>query len=392
MWKRKLAFRYIKGNKDTWISVAALLAGVGMALGVAILITVISLMEGFKHELVGKMLTTQGHVNIQGNITDYQAIKNQLMKEKGVKGVVPVFEQQCIVKTEASDQMQGVLVHGKMQADLPFPVKDNEIIIGKTLAENLNAKVGDEIELVTNTNIQTPFGSASSSGVFVIKHIIKHALIQYDGALCLMNLGSLQELADNQQSVSNILVYLHDINKAIAFKIHLGKLLKYQIHSWKDLNLTFAQVINTQRNIVFIIVSLMIIIASFNGISSLLMLVKEKTKEIAILKIMGAKERDILTIFLIIGLTISTISVSSGILVGVMLSLHLDKIRLLAEQWLNVNLLQEEFYNMNALPVFLSPYQITMIAAWCLFIAALGIIYPCRKALKVDANKELRVQ
>lgn len=389
MWPTLLAFRYIKGQKDKWVSISAFLASFGLMLGVITLITILAVMQGFKHELMRKLLSVQGHVNIQGEIENYTHLAQQLSARQDILKAVPILEQQMMITHDK--EIFGALVHGKLAKDLPVKLEENHIILSHNLAENLGAKIGSQITLTSSQKIDTPFGSSPNMQSFTVQAIVKQELNQYDNVLCLVNLSDIQAMLDQENKVSNILLFIKQIDQAeIIIKQIKTTLKNLEIHSWRELNLTFAQVLNMQKNIMFIIISLMIIIASFNGVSSLLMLVKEKAKEIAILQALGAGKKHILQIFMIIGGVISLVSVVLGVGLGLLLSYKLDVIKNFIERIWHVRLLPIEFYNVDKIPIFINTKQVILIAFWCLILSFLGIIYPCLKALKIDVNSELR--
>lgn len=470
-----LALRYIFGKKEKWISISALLASIGIMLGVATLIIVLSVMQGFRNTMLDNLLAVQGHIvivnpNIDQNIIDqpisvatqvesktkeskameekalkekafsansnviinYEQIIKKIMKHKAVKKTTPILEQQFMATHYQINPQNntsvgasfGILTHSmpkkylkqsletsavinKIKMDAlkvntrpmdNIPMNTTQIYIGKQIATDFNIQIGDNITLTSAKTIETPFGNTPLTQTFTVAGLCDFPFFQYNKMLCLVDLEDTQNFLNIVDCVTNILVFIKNPNQVQEVKADLIEILSQtaetkhlKVISWEENNITFAQVLNMQRNIMFIVISMMIIIASFNGISSLMMLVKEKSKEIAILKVLGSKKAHILSIFLFAGLIISLTSIILGLCLGLIGAYYLDSIRQIIENIFHINIFPEDFYHLSKIPIYLDFIQILWIVLWCMLLSLAAILYPCWKALQIEPDRELRI-
>jgi len=375
-----------------------LLAAIGTFLGVLTLIVVLAVMQGFRNTLLEKVLDAQGHItvidHINGKIENYEQIESNVAKNAQVISVKSLLEKQLMCIKD--NQGFGVLMHGvtekNMQKILKKKIIHDQIYVGKQLAKDFNLKVNDQISLISAQTIDTPFGSSPRMSNFKIGGIIDFNFFQHNKMLLLTDLKNMQNFIGEENAVNNIIIHIKNPDNAIKIAQELQKLYpNLNFIPWQEFNITFAQVLDMQKNIMFIVISLMIIIASFNGISGIMMMVQQKRKELALLKILGASKTNIMLVFLAIGLIITIVSIVLGLIVGLVVLYNMEIIRSFLEQTFNLQLFPEDFYHMTTIPFHIDFYQIMLIVGWCFFIALCSIVYPCWKALQVDPDEELRM-
>ena len=364
--ERIIAFRYLKPKKkEGFLKVISAFSFSDIALGVAILIIVMSVMNGFRTELINKILGFNPHIIIKPyskriykeNISALDEVKNY------IKTTSYTFNGQAILINK--ENTTGILVRSYIQDDLNKIdlIKNgiidgslnlfnpNTISIGKELAISLNLIVGDEITLMSTSNLQTPFGNLPLQEKFKISSVFSTGLAEFDQNFIFMpfeNARSLFELTDMD---INLEIFLKNPNKAQFIKEKIqGKFIDQYIYSWEDLNKSFFGALKVERNVMFIILTLIIIVAAFNIISGLTILVKNKTKEIAILRTLGFSKNSIAKVFFLTGFTIGFLATISGVLIGVLFSFYIEEIRVLITLLFNIKLFPEEIYFLNKMP------------------------------------------
>ena len=406
--ERTIAFRYLKPKKkEGFLKVISAFSFSGIALGVAILIIVMSVMNGFRTELINKILGFNPHIIIKPyskriykeNISALDEVKNY------IKTTSYTFNGQAILINK--ENTTGILVRSYIQDDLNKIdlIKNgiidgslnlfnpNTISIGKELAISLNLIVGDEITLMSTSNLQTPFGNLPLQEKFKISSVFSTGLAEFDQNFIFMpfeNARSLFELTDMD---INLEIFLKNPNKAQFIKEKIqGKFIDQYIYSWEDLNKSFFGALKVERNVMFIILTLIIIVAAFNIISGLTILVKNKTKEIAILRTLGFSKNSIAKVFFLTGFTIGFLATISGVLIGVLFSFYIEEIRVLITLLFNIKLFPEEIYFLNKMPSEINISYIFVISIFSLFITFLATIFPSLSAAKLDPIKALKYE
>jgi len=405
--ERKIAFRYLKPKKkEGFLKVISIFSFTGIALGVAILIIVMSVMNGFRTELINKILGFNPHIIVKPyekkiNKKDL----NKLNEKESIAQTFFTFSGQGILINKQSTT--GVLVRSYMgnaidKIDLINKgiidgslnsFKKNTVSIGKELAISLNLIVGDEITLMSTSNIQTPFGSLPLQEKFIISSVFTTGLAEFDQNVIFMpfeNASSLFEISDYDIDLE---IFLYRPDKADFLKNEIQKIfMDHYVYTWSDLNKSFFGALKVERNVMFIILTLIIIVAAFNIISGLTILVKNKTKEIAILRTIGVSKLSITKIFFIIGFTIGSLATITGVTAGILFSYYIENIREFITSIFNIRLFPEEIYFLSQMPSEINVTYILMISFFSLVITFLATIFPSLSAAKLDPIKALKYE
>ena len=406
--ERLVAFRYLKPKKkEGFLKVISIFSFTGIALGVAILIIVMSVMNGFRTELINKILGFNPHIIVKPY--NKKIDKENLYKLDSIKTDISrtafTFSGQGILISK--ENTIGILVRSYLQNDI-YKIdlinkgiidgslnsfNKNTISIGKELAISLNLIVGDEITLMSTSNLQTPFGNLPLQEKFKISSVFSTGLAEFDQNVIFMpfeNADSLFELNDMDVDLE---IFLNKPDKVHLIKDEIQKIFtNHYVYSWADLNKSFFAALKVERNVMFIILTLIIIVAAFNIISGLTILVKNKTKEIAILRTLGVSKNSIAKIFFIIGFTIGLLATVTGIIIGVLFSYYIEEIRVLITTLFNVKLFPEEIYFLSKMPSEINPFYIGVIFVFSLLITFLATIFPSISAAKLDPIKALKYE
>jgi len=406
--ERLIAFRYLKPKKkEGFLKVISIFSFTGIALGVAILIIVMSVMNGFRAELINKILGFNAHIIVKPyekkieteNLKKLSVLKDNILRTSFT------FSGQAILINKQSTT--GILVRSYLQDDINKIelikkgiidgslklFKKNTISIGKELAISLDLIVGDEITLMSTSNLQTPFGDLPLQEKFKISSVFSTGLAEFDQNVVFMpfeNANSLFELSDED---INLEIFLKKPDQAQFIKEKVQKLFDdHYVYSWIDLNRSFFGALKVERNVMFIILTLIIIVAAFNIISGLTILVKNKTKEIAILRTLGVSKTSIAKIFFLTGFTIGFLATITGITIGVLFSYYIEEIRVLITSIFNVQLFPEEIYFLSQMPSEINFGYIIVISLFSLLITFLATIFPSLSAAKLDPVKALKYE
>ena len=406
--ERRIALRYLKPKKkEGFLKVISIFSFLGIALGVAILIIVMSVMNGFRTELVNKILGFNPHIIVKPyeKKIDKNELKNlEELKDK-ISRVDFSFNGQAILINK--DSTTGVLVRSYFQNDIDKIdlIKDGiidgslnlfkkgTISIGKELAINLNLIAEDEVTLMSTANLQTPFGNLPLQEKFIISSIFSTGLVEFDQNVIFMpfqNANSLFELNDED---INLEIYLNKPDQVELIKNQVQKLFSdHYVYSWADLNKSFFGALKVERNVMFIILTLIIIVAAFNIISGLTILVKNKTREIAILRTLGVSKSSIARVFFITGFTIGLLATISGVTIGILFSHYIEDIRVLITSIFNIRLFPEEIYFLSQMPSEINLGYISIISFFSLLITFLATIFPSLSAANLDPIKALKYE
>jgi len=406
-----MAFRYLRARRqEGFISVIAWFSLLGIALGVATLIIVMAVMNGFRQELLTRILGINGHLSVYGQtseIRDFDPIAERLRKVGGVRIVTPLIEGQVMVT--ARGVAQGAVVRGIRPEDLKRRtiIADNikkgsldafggatSIIIGGRLAQKMGVGVGDKITLISPKGNATAFGTVPRMRAYTVAAIFQIGMYEYDSSFIFMPLETAQVYFKHPGAVSNLEVFVDDPDDAIAIGRDISKTLKgaARIHDWQRVNASFFNAIQVERNVMFLILTLIILVAAFNIVSSLIMLVKDKGKDIAILRTMGATRGTIMRVFFIAGASVGTIGTLAGFGLGLAFSTNIESIRQGIQGLTGTDLFAAEIYFLSQLPAVVDPGEVFAVVLMGLGLSFLATLYPAWRAAKIDPAEALRYE
>lgn len=407
-----MAMRYLRARRqEGFISVIAWFSLVGIALGVATLIIVMSVMNGFRQELLERILGINGHLSVygpvSGQMTDYEPILDQLKDLDGVISVNALVEGQ--VMASANGVAKGAIVRGIRGEDLAKRTivadnikqgsleafkGDNVVIMGARLARVMGVTVGDDVTLISPKGNVTAFGTVPRMRAFKIVGTFEIGMYEYDSGFIFMPLEASQIYFKLKDAISNLEVFVANPDTAPKVGIDLQRALKGQasVHDWQRANSSFFNAIQVERNVMFLILTLIILVAAFNIISSLIMLVKDKGRDIAILRTMGATRGMIMRIFLIAGASVGVIGTMTGFVLGLAFASNIEGIRRFIENFTGTDLFAAEIYFLSQLPAVVDPTEVTAIVLMGLGLSFLATIYPSWRAAKIDPAEALRYE
>jgi lipoprotein-releasing system permease protein len=406
-----LAIRYLRARRaEGFISVIAGFSFVGIMLGVATLIIVMAVMNGFRKDLFAKILGLNGHVIVQRigePFSEYAEVGIKLAAVPGVKRVLPLIEGQVMVSSQF--QALGALVRGVAEADiksLPL-IADNvrfgtldgfdqqaSIAIGTRLANALRVNIGDQITLITPRGATTPFGTAPRTKPYTITVIFELGMSEYDKSMIFMPLAEAQKYFSKQGEVDVLEVVIEDPERVAEFTQLLREAGGPTIHTsdWRQRNETFFTVLEVERNVMFIILSLIILVAALNIISGMMMLVKDKGRDIAVLRTMGATKGAIMRVFLMTGAAIGVVGTLAGLILGVVFCWNIEKIRGVVQWMTGTTIFDPQVYYLTRLPADINPVETGSIVAMALALSVLATLYPSWRASRLDPVEALRYE
>jgi lipoprotein-releasing system permease protein len=406
-----LASRYLRARrKEGFISVTAAVSFLGIMLGVATLIIVMSVMNGFRKDLFAKILGLNGHIvvyKVGEPFTDYGTVAEQVKATPGIKIAIPLIEGQVMVASTV--QALGAAVRGIGEADiksLPL-VADNVrygtldgfdqqtgIAIGMRLANALRVNVGDTLTLVSPRGASTPFGTAPRSKPYVVSSIFELGMSEYDKTMIFMPLAEAQRYFSKAGEVDVLEVVVDDPERVGAYaqvlREHAGPSIN--VTDWRQRNETFFTVLEVERNVMFIILSLIVLVAALNIISGLMMLVKEKGRDIAILRTMGATKGAVMRVFLITGASIGVVGTIAGLILGVVFCWRIEEIRQMVSWLVGTRLFDPNVYYLTRLPAEINPVETGFIVVMALVLSVLATLYPSWRASRLDPVEALRYE
>ena len=406
--ERTIAFRYLKPKKkEGFLKVISIFSFTGIALGVAILIIVMSVMNGFRTELINKILGFNPHIIVKPyeKKINKDELKNlDLFKDNILRTAFTFSGQGILINKENTI---GILIRSYLENDIHKidlikkgiidgslqSFSKNTISIGKGLAISLDLIVGDQITIMSTANLQTPFGNLPLQEKFTISSVFSTGLAEFDQNVIFMpfeNANSLFELSDLDIDLE---IFLNKPDKVRLIQDRLQKIFSdHYVYSWADLNKSFFGALKVERNVMFIILTLIIIVAAFNIISGLTILVKNKTKEIAILRTLGISKISITKIFFLTGFTIGFLATITGVTIGILFSYYIEEIRVLITSIFNIRLFPEEIYFLSQMPSEINFGYIMIISLFSLLITFLATIFPSLSAAKLDPVKALKYE
>ncbi len=417
-----IAMRYLKSKKkEKALSVIANFSLVGIMLGVAAIITVMSVMNGFRDELVKRILGINGHVNVYsyaGEFSDYktelQKIKSAVAEKKSelsgmqITGIQPVISTQIMASSE--NYVTGALLKGvdfDILADEEMVTKklsgkgikyfndDGEIAIGYSLARKLRVGIGDDITLTAPTGKITAFGTMPSIKTFKVAAIFNVGMNEYDSSLVFIPIASLAKFIGkkgNSADFFEIYTTYPDASEKLQKVLRDAHGGDIRVLTWQEINSSFYGALKVERNVMFLILTLIVLVASFNIVSSMVILVKNKSRDIAILKTMGASKSSVVRIFFIAGATLGGAGTILGVILGIVLSKNLDPIKELLNKLTGADVFAKEIYFLSNLPARIDYFDVAIITATALSISFVATIFPARKAGKTDPVEALRYE
>jgi len=408
-FERMVALRYLRSRRrEGFISVIAVFSLLGIMLGVATLIIVMSVMNGFRAELFSRIIGLNGHMAIysqMGQLANFDEIATRVRHLPNVSFAVPTLDQQALITGRGSPR--GVMVRAMRPEDfLQKPILSTSIIagsasefgehniaIGRRLSSDLGAYVGDTITLISPQGRNMAFGSSPRFATFRVAAIFDVDMYEFDAGYIYMPLDTAQTFYQSPLTVSYIEVITKDVNNLEPVKAAIADgNANVRVLDWKDRNGAFLNVVQVERNVMFLILSLMTAIASFNIICSLYMLVQIKGRDIAILRTMGATRGMIMRIFVLTGASLGIVGTILGTLIGVAFAENIESIRQLAQKMTEAKLFDAEFYFFSQLPAQIHYTDVIQVVGIALFFSLTATILPARRAARLDPVEALRYE
>jgi lipoprotein-releasing system permease protein len=415
-FERMIALRYLRARRrETFISVIAGFSFLGIMLGVATLIVVMAVMNGFRAELLEKILGINGHLVLQAvdrPFDDYDAVQARVTGADGVEIVVPFVEGQALAS--GVNASNGVVVRGVTLDSLnalpalsqsirsgtfegfgePAGEPAETIIIGSRLASSLGVAVGESVTIVSPRGSVTPFGVTPRIKAYRVQAIFEIGMSEYDMVFVFMPLAEAQAYFNMGQTVSGIDVYVDEPDRIGDMRASIEASAERPLFSvdWRQRNLTFFAALEVERNVMFLILTMIVLVAALNVVSGMIMLVKDKGRDIAILRTMGASRGAIMRVFIMTGASIGLVGTAFGFVLGTLICLNAENIRQAISSLTRTELFSPELYYLSRLPADMDPVETTMILVIALVLSLLATIYPAWRAARLDPVEALRYE
>jgi len=405
--EKEITFRYLKTRKkDGFLNIISIFSFIGISLGVAVLIIVMSVMNGFRTELISKIVGFNAHVTVK----PYEnSISLDKLNDNNLKLISKdlIFSNSGEAIVISKDYTKGLVLRGYSSKNFPKldvvkkgkligesnQLLENSISIGKELSFNLGLNIGDRVSIMSPVGIETIIGSLPKQETFIISSIFDSGLADFDANIAFINLDTLENFFNLDKGKRNLEIYLNNPSNIDEIKNQIQKIFNNEfVYTWADMNSSLFSALKVERNVMFIILSLIIIVAAFNIISGLTILVKNKTRDIAILKSIGVLNKSIIKIFFLVGIIIGTTATFFGIFLGVMFSLYIENFREFLSNTFNIVLFPEEIYFLSTMPSEINPKSIFIISLCSIFITIIVSIFPAIKASKLDPVKGLKYE
>ena len=405
--EKEVTFRFLKTRKkDGFLNIISIFSFIGISLGVAVLIIVMSVMNGFRTELINKIVGFNSHITIKPyqNQIDQIKIDNLELKTLSSNLVFSNSGEAIIIK---KDTTKGILLRGYDKDDFSAleiinnnkfegnkdTLTGNFISIGNELSFALGIDIGDDITLMSPSGVETIIGNLPKQKTFTVISIFNSGLADFDNNIAFINLATLEEFFSLNKEERSLEIYLKNPQNIESQKEIIQNIFDQEfVFSWADMNNSLFSALKVERNVMFIILSLIIIVAAFNIISGLTILVKNKTRDIAILKSIGVLNKSIVKIFFLVGVIIGTSATVFGIFLGVLFSLYIENIRSFLSSSFNISLFPEEIYFLSKMPSEINPSSIFIIATCSIVITIIVSIFPALKAARLDPIQSLKYE
>jgi lipoprotein-releasing system permease protein len=406
-----LSGRYLRARrKEGFISVIAGFSFLGIMLGVATLIVVMAVLNGFRKELLGKILSLNGHIVVQpleSPLTDWKDVADRVSRVPGVRLAAPVVDGQALASSASKAPF--VLVRGMRGADLNqlAPIATNlkegslerfdegqGVAIGKGLADQLSLHAGDSITLVAPRGAVTAMGTAPRIKPYKIAAVFEVGMSEYDSSLVFMPLPEAQAYFNRNNDVTAIEVFTADPDQVDAFGKAVTEAAGRPVFlvDWRRRNSTFFNALQVQRNVMFLILTMIVLVAALNIVSGLIMLVKDKGQDIAILRTMGASQGAVMRVFLITGAAIGVVGTLTGVVVGLVVSLNIGSLEQFLSWATNTDLFPRQLYFLSKLPAEIAVSEVTAVVVMALTLSLLATLYPSWRAARLDPVDALRYE
>lgn len=406
-----MAFRYLRARRqEGFISVIAWFSLLGIALGVATLIIVMAVMNGFRQELLSRILGLNGHMSaygLQGRVDNYDTLADRLRKIPGVVSVSPMIEGQVMVT--ARNVAQGAIVRGLEPQDLisreivatnirlgdlnTFGGKDG-LVIGSRLAQKMGVTIGDKITLIAPKGSVTAFGTVPRLKTYRVAATFEIGMYEYDSNFIFMPMEAAQLYFKLPNAITNLEIFIENPDEAPGMVRSVAREAgaRHRVHDWQRANASFFNAIQVERNVMFLILTLIIVVAAFNIISSMIMLVKDKGRDIAILRTMGATRGSVMRIFFLAGASIGTIGTMAGFGLGLSFARNIESIRQWIQGLTGSELFAAEIYFLSQLPAIVDYGEVVAVVSMGLILSFLATVYPSWRAARLDPAEALRYE
>ena len=404
--EKEIIFRFLKTRKqDNFLNIITIFSFIGISLGVAVLIIVMSVMNGFRTELINKIVGFNSHLVL----SPYEEIIDvEKIKKKEIYNLIDNYfytnKGEAVILQK--NYTKGIMLRGYEKNSfkkLSFVNNDtfsgskrlnsSTISIGKELSYILNVDIGDKVTLMSPAGVETLVGNLPKQETFIINSIFDSGLVEFDQNVAFLNINDLESFFNLNSDTRDIEFYLiNPENIENAKNIFQISFNDVYVYTWADLNKSLFSALKIERNVMFIILSLIIIVAAFNIISGLTILVKNKTRDIAILRSIGVSSKSIKKIFFMVGFLIGLSSTVFGIFLGILFSINIEKIRIFLSELFNITIFPEEIYFLSKMPTELNPNSILIISICSILITSLVSIYPAIKASNIDPIKSLKYE
>ena len=404
--EKEVTFRFLKARKkDGFLNVISIFSFIGIGLGVAVLIIVMSVMNGFRTELINKIVGFNAHITVKPYDTKINTdnlkktnlgliSKNLFLSNSGEAIIIQnKISKGIVLRGYTSNNFSKLEMINKNNFLGGNNLIKNYISIGKELSFTLGLQIGDNITIMSSTGLDTVIGTLPKQKTFYVQSIFESGLADFDNNIAFINLDTLEEFFNLDTFDRNLEIYLKNPQNIETQKFIVQKIFPNEfVYSWSDMNSSLFSALKVERNVMFIILSLIIIVAAFNIISGLTILVKNKTRDIAILKSIGVLNKSIVKIFFLVGVTIGTSATIFGVLLGVTFSLYIENFRQFISSVFNISLFPEEIYFLSTMPSEINPSSIFIISLCSILITIIVSIFPALKAAKLDPIKSLKYE
>ena len=404
--EKLIAIRNLRPKrKQGFLKIISLFSFLGIMLGVAILIIVMSVMNGFRADLTDKIIGLNPHLILQSNNdTDLKGIRKKISTKYNEINITESISGEGIILTK--NKAKGILIKGINEKDKSQSFSNKEItkgnlndftvgkvMIGGELAYNLNLEIGNKINIISSSFVDTPFGSIPKQDSFIIAGFFNSGFYEFDQNLIYLELNDSRSIFDKEVGNVDLELFLKDPFLAEKYKKEIQKLNKnIFVTTWSDTNKSFFNALKVERNVMFIILTLIIVVAAFNIISGLTILIKNKTKEIAIIKTLGLSENSIIKSFFLTGFSIGFLATVAGVFFGVIFSIYIDVIRNFLSMVFGINIFPSDVYYLEKMPSEINITSVSVVFFLSLIITSLASYFPAKTISKMKTTDALKYE